>query len=151
MTSLTPVNAHRCFSHDGVWQGFSTQIDRFVDDKLTVIVLTNLAWANVRAISRQIAAEYIPEMAAIQTMNFAELSPDVASQGWGQLHLPTSLPSAWANAFRLFGANQRPEIQRRNSSSITAPPIFPFVFKFPERREYCRSASRCDRACRGLP
>ncbi len=33
---------HRVVSHDGAWQGFQTTITRYVDDRLTVVVLTNL-------------------------------------------------------------------------------------------------------------
>src|SRR5580692_10546675 len=36
---------HRLIEHDGEWQGFVTQISRYVDDRLTVVVLTNLAEA----------------------------------------------------------------------------------------------------------
>ncbi len=36
-------NGHRCIHHDGAWQGFETAIDRYVDDQLTVVALTNLA------------------------------------------------------------------------------------------------------------
>lgn len=38
-------HGHRVVSHDGAWQGFKTAIARFVDDKLTVVVLANLAEA----------------------------------------------------------------------------------------------------------
>ena len=33
---------HRVVMHDGAWQGFTMSIARFVDDRLTVIVMTNL-------------------------------------------------------------------------------------------------------------
>ena len=36
------VNGHRVIEHGGAWQGFTTHIARYVDDKLTVVVLTNL-------------------------------------------------------------------------------------------------------------
>lgn len=35
-------NGHRVMMHDGAWQGFTMSIARFVDDKLTFIVMTNL-------------------------------------------------------------------------------------------------------------
>lgn len=35
-------NGHRVMKHDGAWQGFSMSMARFVDDKLTFIVMTNL-------------------------------------------------------------------------------------------------------------
>jgi CubicO group peptidase (beta-lactamase class C family) len=39
---LSEVNEHRLIEHDGSWQGFTMNISRYVDDKLTVIVMTNL-------------------------------------------------------------------------------------------------------------
>jgi CubicO group peptidase (beta-lactamase class C family) len=35
-------NAHRVIEHSGAWQGFTCDISRYVDDGLTVVVLTNL-------------------------------------------------------------------------------------------------------------
>ena len=46
-------NGHREIQHGGAWQGFTCSINRFVDDKLTVVVLTNLdaghAWPQYMA------------------------------------------------------------------------------------------------------
>jgi CubicO group peptidase (beta-lactamase class C family) len=39
---VTAANGHRLIEHAGSWQGFTTQISRYTDDRLTVIVLTNL-------------------------------------------------------------------------------------------------------------
>jgi len=39
---LNEVNGRRLIEHDGAWQGFTMNISRYVDDKLTVIVMTNL-------------------------------------------------------------------------------------------------------------
>lgn len=50
---------HRCVHHDGSWQGFETAIDRYVDDQLTVIVLTNLAGAKPGEITRRVAEMYL--------------------------------------------------------------------------------------------
>lgn len=36
------LNGHRMIQHTGAWQGFTCSISRYVDDKLTVVVLTNL-------------------------------------------------------------------------------------------------------------
>ncbi|WP_426700276.1 serine hydrolase domain-containing protein [Rhodanobacter sp. Col0626] len=36
------MNGHRVIQHTGSWQGFTCTINRYVDDKLTVVVLTNL-------------------------------------------------------------------------------------------------------------
>lgn len=52
-------NGHRVIEHEGEWQGFTTQISRYVDDKLTVIVLTNLAEAHPGKIAHQVAETYL--------------------------------------------------------------------------------------------
>jgi CubicO group peptidase (beta-lactamase class C family) len=53
--AVTEVNKHRLIEHGGAWQGFTTHIARYVDDKLTVIVLTNSANANPTAIAHELA------------------------------------------------------------------------------------------------
>jgi hypothetical protein len=52
-------NGHRCVHHDGSWQGFETAIDRYVDDQLTVVALTNLAGAKPGKITRRVAEIYL--------------------------------------------------------------------------------------------
>lgn len=56
------VNGHRLIEHEGAWQGFKTAICRYVDDKVTVVVLTNLAEADPYAIAHGVAGLYIPEL-----------------------------------------------------------------------------------------
>jgi len=36
------LNGHKIMEHSGAWQGFTCAISRYVDDNLTVVVLTNL-------------------------------------------------------------------------------------------------------------
>src|SRR5204863_4997876 len=55
------VKGHHVIEHGGAWQGFTTYIARYVDDKLTVIVLTNLAGADPGKIAHGIAGLYNPE------------------------------------------------------------------------------------------
>ena len=57
---------HRFIGHGGGWQGFSTHIVRYLDKKLTVIVLTNLAAAPAGTIARGVAGLYDPEVALIE-------------------------------------------------------------------------------------
>ena len=54
-------SGHRCIHHDGSWQGFETAIDRYVDDQLTVVVLTNLAGADPGKISQNVAEMYLAQ------------------------------------------------------------------------------------------
>jgi CubicO group peptidase (beta-lactamase class C family) len=39
---IRTVNGRRLLSHSGAWQGFTMNISRYIDDQLTVVVLTNL-------------------------------------------------------------------------------------------------------------
>lgn len=48
------------------WQGFSAHITRYLDEKLSVIVLTNLAGVNAGKIAQGIAGHYEPELAPLE-------------------------------------------------------------------------------------
>jgi CubicO group peptidase (beta-lactamase class C family) len=52
-------SGHRCIHHDGSWQGFETAIDRYTDDHLTVVALTNLAGAEPGKITQHVAEMYL--------------------------------------------------------------------------------------------
>jgi CubicO group peptidase (beta-lactamase class C family) len=54
-------HGHRCIHHDGSWQGFETAIDRYVDDHLTVVALSNLADASPGKITERIAEMYLAD------------------------------------------------------------------------------------------
>ena len=53
--SISAVNGHKLIQHGGAWQGFTCVIQRYVDDSLTVVVLTNLAGANPGQFATRIA------------------------------------------------------------------------------------------------
>ena len=52
---------HRCIHHDGAWQGFQTAMDRYPDDQLTVIALSNLADGEPGKIIPQVAEMYLAD------------------------------------------------------------------------------------------
>ena len=56
------ARGHRVLSHGGAWQGFQCNIQRFVNDKLTVVAFINLNGANPYKIVRDVAAFYNPEL-----------------------------------------------------------------------------------------
>jgi CubicO group peptidase (beta-lactamase class C family) len=45
---INTMNGHKVIEHGGAWQGFTCDISRYVDDKLTVVVLTNLDAGHAR-------------------------------------------------------------------------------------------------------
>src|SRR4030095_16392264 len=60
---LDAVRGHRLIEHGGAWQGFKSQISRYVDDKLTIVVFANSARANPANLAHGIAAIYNPALA----------------------------------------------------------------------------------------
>jgi CubicO group peptidase (beta-lactamase class C family) len=52
-------HGHRVVEHEGQWQGFETQISRYIDDGLTVVVLTNLGSAKPQPIADEVAKIYL--------------------------------------------------------------------------------------------
>ena len=52
-------DGHRVLDHSGAWQGFETHISRYIDDKLTVVVLSNLADADTGVVADRIADLYL--------------------------------------------------------------------------------------------
>ena len=63
---LGEARGHRLIEHGGAWQGFNAHISRYVDDKLTVIVLTNRAGADSGKIGAGIAGLYDAELAPVK-------------------------------------------------------------------------------------
>ncbi|HTG31555.1 MAG TPA: serine hydrolase [Thermoanaerobaculia bacterium] len=63
---INEYHGHRLIQHGGAWQGFTAQISRYVDDKLTVIVMTNLAGARPGKIERGIAALYDDDLKPVE-------------------------------------------------------------------------------------
>jgi CubicO group peptidase (beta-lactamase class C family) len=52
-------DGHRLIHHDGAWQGFQTAIDRYIDDQLTVVALSNLSGSEPGKITRRVAEIYL--------------------------------------------------------------------------------------------
>lgn len=73
-------NGHRLISHGGAWQGFRSSMNRFVDDKLTVIVLANSTNARAGKISEIVAGHYIPALATVPPTPIADVNPAVTAQ-----------------------------------------------------------------------
>ncbi len=59
-------NGHHVVEHEGQWQGFETQISRYVDDGITIVVLTNLGDAKPEQIADGVAKIYLRMNASAQ-------------------------------------------------------------------------------------
>jgi CubicO group peptidase (beta-lactamase class C family) len=69
------VPGHRLVEHGGAWQGFTTAICRYLDDRLTVAVLTNLSAdskCNPAKIAHHVAGLYRPELANLDAATGAD-------------------------------------------------------------------------------
>lgn len=63
---VSDVRGHHVIHHGGGWQGFTMGIARYVDDKLTVIVMTNFAGARPERIGKGIAGIYNADLAPVE-------------------------------------------------------------------------------------
>lgn len=61
--SLGELNGHKLIEHSGGIPGFSTDIARFADDRVTVIVLCNSDRVSAASVANGIARHYIPTLA----------------------------------------------------------------------------------------
>jgi len=73
-------NGHRNIAHGGAWQGFRSMLYRFVDDKLSVVVLANSASARPGKLADLVAAHYLPALAVVPKAAIADTDPAVAER-----------------------------------------------------------------------
>ena len=83
---LSTVGGHKLVHHGGSLPGFRAQISRFVDDKLSVVVLTNGDNADPNLIALGIAALYIPGLIPERTV--AKIDPKILDAYTGQYQHP---------------------------------------------------------------
>jgi hypothetical protein len=55
------INGKRVVRHEGEWQGFTSFITRHLNDKITVVLLTNLAGVNIEPVGERVAEMYVSE------------------------------------------------------------------------------------------
>ena len=60
--ALGEVRGHHIVEHGGSWQGFKSQISRYVDDKLTIVIFANQTGANPAKIAHGLAAILNPQL-----------------------------------------------------------------------------------------
>src|SRR5262249_40311225 len=107
--SLGEVRGHHIIEHGGAWQGFKSQIARYVDDKLTVVVFANLAQANPARIAHGVAAIYNPDLAPVPPKPIEDKQPEVTTlardilqkAAAGKLEPGPFAPENWAQTTRV--------------------------------------------------
>ena len=84
---IDQINGHRVIEHGGAWQGFTTYIARYVDDKLTVVVLANLdsAHCSTEKIAHTVAGLYEPSLAVPELKPIPDREPEVTARLRGLL------------------------------------------------------------------
>ena len=80
---LESVGGHKRVHHGGSLPGFRAMISRFIDDKLTVVVLTNGDNADTGALALGVAAMYIPGLIPERTA--AKIDPKVLMRTSGSI------------------------------------------------------------------
>ena len=78
--AIGTIGKHRIVEHSGAWQGFTTNISRYVDDKLTIIILDNQADFNPVKLSHQIAGIYNAELTPQPAKAIEDKEPAVTTQ-----------------------------------------------------------------------
>lgn len=83
------VNGHRVIEHDGAWQGFTTSFSRYVDDQLTVVVLTNLDsdHSNPAAIVRAVAGMVEPALTVAPRVAIPDDEADLSAKAWATFQM----------------------------------------------------------------
>jgi hypothetical protein len=68
-------NGRRTVLHGGAWQGFKSIMNRYIDDRLTVIVLANSRNARQSKIANMVAAHYEPRLATVRAKAIPDTEP----------------------------------------------------------------------------
>ena len=73
---IDDVNGHRLAWKDGEFQGYTTIMSRYLDDNLSIVVLTNLGQAATIPlhIAERVAAIYIPTLGPPMRKQYLHLS-----------------------------------------------------------------------------
>ena len=98
---LTPIRDHKQVNHGGSLPGFRAQYTRFVDDKISIAVLTNGDNANAGAIAIGVANFYIPGL--IPERVVAKVDPKIFDNYAGQYEgNPSQIMSVTREADKLM-------------------------------------------------
>ena len=77
---MNRINGHRVIGHGGEWQGFSCHISRYVDDGITVVVLTNRDSSPSEHIGEVVAGYVNPALEPAKTVAIEDKQPQLAVQ-----------------------------------------------------------------------
>ncbi len=78
---IKQTNGHKVIEHGGAWQGFTCHIARYVDDKLTIVALTNLEAGHARPqkIVHDVAGLFVPELTPVERKPIEDKEPQTTA------------------------------------------------------------------------
>ena len=77
---IEAMNGHKLIEHGGAWQGFTCHIARYVDDGLTVVVLTNLAGASPEQMAHAMAGIVNPTLVPPKLTPIEDKQPELTGR-----------------------------------------------------------------------
>lgn len=78
--SVGTVNGRRHIHHGGAWQGFRAYLCRYVDDRLTVVVLANSDSARPAKFANMVASHYVPALASAPAQEISDQEPALTAR-----------------------------------------------------------------------
>ena len=144
---LGSQNGHRVVQHGGAWQGFKAALQRYPDERLTIVVLANSAAARQGKIADLVAAHYVPALATPRSPAIADLDPAGTARARKAMEellagrIPDGLSASergrynqrWvtqiAAEFRDFGALRTIEVLARSSEGDGKQARYRFLFE----------------------
>lgn len=72
---------HARIHHDGQYPGFRSTWERFEDDRLSIIILTNIGRARIESMALNVAGFYVPDLVAPTFDTSVKLSESIATTG----------------------------------------------------------------------
>ena len=79
--AIQSISGHRCISHGGAHvTGFQTSFNRYVDDRLTVVVFSNCIGLGVDRLAQRVAGVYVPALAPPEYKLIDDQEPQIAEQ-----------------------------------------------------------------------
>ena len=75
------MRGHRCISHGGAHvTGFRSTISRFVDDRLTVVLLANSVEVGIDRLAQQVAGIFVPDLTPPAHQPIEDTEPQIAAR-----------------------------------------------------------------------
>ncbi len=75
------IRGHRCISHSGGHRtGFASNISRFVDDRLTVVVFSNCGGSGVDRLAQRMAGVFVPDLIPPPPQPIEDKEPQIAAR-----------------------------------------------------------------------